>query len=245
VDPASGAVERLDTVGPGLNELALGPDSSVLASRYGRDLGGDGSVVVLGPDGAFLAEHVLEPGADGEIAAAKSVAFDPLRREIWVNTDLLPADGGAPGHDARVLDLAGRELQRVAEPEIQFMAFAPDGAAWIAAAHGRRLILYVRPAGSAADPFTGRVVDLDLAFPREVDFVQDIKPTAGPRGEPMAVVTRWSGRVHVVDLAGRVRSLALPAVAEGGLYYTAVLHEGRVCASYCHDTTVVCQRMPD
>lgn len=244
VDPATGAVERLDTLGPGLNELALGPDASILATRYGRDLGGDGSVVWLAADGGFLAELVLEPGADGEVAAAKSVAFDPLRREIWVNTDLLPGDGGATGHDARVLDLAGRELQRVAEPEIQFTAFAADGAAWIAAAYGRRLVLYVRPAGSAQDPFAGRVVDLDLAFPHEVDFVQDIKPMAGPRGEPLAVVTRWSGRVHVADLAGRVRSVALPALAEGGLYYTAVLHEGRVCATYCHDTTVVCERLP-
>jgi hypothetical protein len=245
VDPASGAVRRLGADGRGLNELAPGPEGSVLVTRYGGGADGAGSVVVLGEDGAVRAEHLLLPGARGEAAAAKSVAFDPVRREIWVNTDLLPADGGEPGHDARVLDLTGRELQRIGPPEVHFMAFAADGAAWIAAAERRRLVLHLRSAGSSAPPLEGRLVELDADFPADVDFVQDIKPAAGPGGETLAVVTRWSGRVHVVDAAGRVRSLALPALAEGGLYYTAVLHEGRVCATHCHEMTVVCQPLPE
>jgi len=93
VDPESGEVRRLEAAGQGLNELAPGPGDSILASRYAGPEGGDGSVVVLGPRGEVRAEHVLAP-VPGYRVAPKTVAWDPVRREIWVNTDLLPRGGG-------------------------------------------------------------------------------------------------------------------------------------------------------
>jgi streptogramin lyase len=115
VDPASGEVEWFETAGDGLNEVALLPDGRVLASRYGRG-GASGSVVVLSELGEVLAEHALS-AKPGVAAAAKSVAYDPAREAAWVNTDLLPAAGGAASHDARVISLAsGTELARWASP---------------------------------------------------------------------------------------------------------------------------------
>jgi len=156
VDPESGEVRRLEAAGRGLNELAPGPGDSILASRYAGPEGGDGSVVVLGPRGEVRAEHVLAP-VPGYRVAPKTVAWDPVRREIWVNTDLLPRAGGGgargqsatgtragaqqgaadeagepeaerrPRHDARLLGPEGAERHRWEEPELQFVAFRGDG----------------------------------------------------------------------------------------------------------------------
>jgi len=84
-------------------------------------------------------------------------------------------------------------------------------------------------------------VEQGAAFPVELDFVQDIQPAADGR----VVVTRWSGRVHVADARGRVRSVQLPRLDPDGLYYTAVLHGDRLCATYCADVTVVCVNAPE
>ena len=60
------------------------------------------------------------------------------------------------------------------------------------------------------------------------------------------VVSRWSGHVHLVDArSGAVTSLKLPALADGGLYYTAVLRDDRVCATYCAGVRVVCRDVPE
>jgi hypothetical protein len=92
VDPHDGATRRLAALGVGLNELAHGPDGSLLVSRYVEA----GSVVVFDAEGALLAEHPLTP-PPGFSAVPKTVAFDPSRREIWVTTDLLPhAEAAAP-----------------------------------------------------------------------------------------------------------------------------------------------------
>ena len=80
----------------------------------------------------MIAEHVLR-SPPGWRTLAKSLAFDPLRREVWVNTDLLPENGaGAAHHDARVLDAAGRELRVVTDPELQFFTLARDGTGYFA-----------------------------------------------------------------------------------------------------------------
>jgi len=81
---------------------------------------------------------------------------------------------------------------------------------------------------------------LDNAFADGHDFVQDIHIEA----DGSAVVTRWSGVVHVVAASGAVRTVALPRTAEGGLYYTAVAIGDRVCATYCADVSVVCAALP-
>ena len=88
-----------------------------------REVRGDrnrsGSVVVLDPDGGVLAEYPLAAPA-GFIAAPKTVAYDGLRGEIWLTTDLLPLgddSGTSSRHDTFVLDSAGAELRRIESPE--------------------------------------------------------------------------------------------------------------------------------
>ncbi|HEU4427866.1 MAG TPA: hypothetical protein VFT98_03860, partial [Myxococcota bacterium] len=214
VDPESARVEWFDAAGTGLNELALAPDGRVLATRYGRD-GASGSVVVLDERGELLAEHALasDPGV---VAAAKSLAYDPSRAAVWLNTDLLPEAGPSAGesaHDARVIALAdGRELARWRTPELQFMAFAGDGTGFLVERDAERLLLRIVDPGSRAPlQLAGRSVLLDDSFPAH-DFAQDVK--LAPDGA--AVVTRWSGTVHVVSRRGEVKTLSLPKL-EGAL----------------------------
>lgn len=237
VEPDSGRVARFEALGEGLNELALVPDGSLLVTRYGSDGDATGSVMRIDAEGALVAEHPVR-GPTGYRAAPKSVAFDPVRGEIWVNADLLP-EGGAPGarprYDARVLGPDGRERLRLEHPEIQFMAFGSDGTGWFAEVDGTRLTLRIRPPERAAAPvLTGRLVPLDDAFAHGLDFVQDIQ-VSGDR----AVVTRWSGLVHVVGRDGSVRTATLPRAA-GELYYTGVLAGSGVCATRCGDVSVAC-----
>jgi hypothetical protein len=241
VEPEGGRVERFDALGQGLNELALGPEGSLLVTRYGSDGDAAGSVMRIDADGALVAEHAVR-GPVGYRAAPKSVAFDPVRGEIWLNVDLLPegaAQGAPTRYDARVLGLGGEERLRFERPELQFMSFGPDGTGWFAEVEGSRLTLRIRPPDRAAAPvLTGRLVPLDDAFARELDFVQDIQVA-----DDVAVVTRWSGRVHVVGRDGSVRSLSLPR-EEGDLYYTGVLADGAVCATRCGDLSVACAPIP-
>ena len=234
VNPASGAVEWFDAAGDGLNELALGPGSQVLATRYGRG-GASGSVVVLNEHGDVVAEHALAP-ADGVVTAAKSLAYDPGRNAVWLNTDLLPSRGGATAHDARVLSLAdGQELARWGAPELQFMTFAADGAGFLVERSDELLLLRVIPPSTRAPlQLAGRILVLDDAFPA-LDFAQDVK--LAPDGA--AIVTRWSGVVHVASADGAVRTLTLPN-REGGLYYTGVARDGEVCATRCAGIDVIC-----
>lgn len=238
VEPASGRVVRFDALGAGLNEIAVGPDGQLLVTRYGSERGADGSVVWIDADGALLAEHVLH-GPEGYGVAPKSIAWDPVRREIWLNTDLIPtsaAAGTEVRHDARVLAADGGERLRFETPEVQFFTFSEDGTGWFAEVDGRFLRLRVRPRERASSPIlTGLVVPLDDAFAREADFVQDLH-VAGDS----VVVTRWSGRVHVVDRDGEVRSVALPTGGGSALYYSGVRAGGEVCATRCGDVEVVC-----
>ncbi len=238
---ASGRVVRLPELGIGLNELALGPDGGVLASRYADAFERErsGAVVLFDPDGALLDEFpLLAP--DGYRVAPKTVAFDPLRREIWVTTDGLPIDpGDPPRHDVYVLSERGDELLRIAEPEVQFVAFAGDGTGYRAELLGNELWLQIdAPGGGRAD---GGRIRLDRAFAAAFDFVQDIELSAD--GRP--VVSRWSGWVHVVQSWTEVRSTRFPRLAEDGLYYSAVAQGDRVCATYCADVTVVCRDIPE
>ena len=236
----TGRFVRLPNLGTGLNELALGPDGGVLASRYGSafEREGSGAVVSFDPDGRLLAEFPLR-APDGYRVAPKTVAFDPVRREIWVTTDLLPiAAGDPPRHDTYLLSERGEELLRISEPEIQFVAFAEDGKGYRAEVEGRNLWLRVSAPGEGAEG--GRRILLDRAFSAALDFVQDIELSADGR----AVVSRWSGWVHVVDSPNEVRSTRLPQLADDGLYYSAFAEGDRICATYCSDVSVVCRDIP-
>jgi hypothetical protein len=235
VEPDTGEVRRLPELGTGLNEIAPGPGDSLLVSRYGPLDGTRGSVVVVSGEGARLAEFPLEP-PPGYSSAPKTVAFDPVRREVWSTTDLLPTVEHVPiRHDTYVLAEDGDLRERIAQPEIQFVAADGGGALWRAEFDGARLELSRRPAKGAEQRFL-----LDPTFPAELDFAQDVKETPGGG----AIVTRWSGRVHLADPKGRLLGLELPAIEEGGLYYTAVRTGDRVCATYCAGIAVVCQTLP-
>ena len=59
------------------------------------------------------------------------------------------------------------------------------------------------------------------------------------------VVTRWSGRIHVLGPGeDERRDLQLPREDPAGLYYAAGLWDDEVCATYCADVAVVCAALP-
>jgi len=237
VDFETGEVERLPELGLGLNEWAHGPDGTVLVTRYGFAGDREGSVLVLNAKGERLAEHVLEAPA-GMHVAAKSLAYDPLLKEIWVNTDLLPDGDGQIGHDLRVLGWDGVERRRWSEPEVQFMLFAEDGTGAFAELEGAKLWLRWRTPGQEGQaPSESRVL-LDASFPVGLDFVQDVRLDASG----LAVVTRWTGQIHLVDTAGQQRRVSMPRPA-GELYYTAVLRGDQVCATRCGKIEVACRSL--
>lgn len=240
VSTDTGAFTRLPQLGSGLNELAHGPRGSLLVSRYGGDRGADedGAVLAFDPEGALIAEYPLT-APEGFHVAPKTVAYDPSREEIWVTTDLLPTRASSPPrHDAYVLDAAGRELRRIAEPEIQFVVFAPDGSGYLAEVDGRSL--WLRASTPGEELSTARRIALDDRFEEGLDFVQDMQTAPDRR----LVVTRWSGWVHLVGPNLEVGTVRLPALAEGGLYYTAVATGDRICATYCAGVSVVCADAP-
>ncbi len=231
VDPSTGEVRRFEALGLGLNELAPGPDGALLVSRYGVSDGPPGAVVVFSPEGERIDEFPLA-APPGFRVAPKTVAFDPTRDEIWATSDLLPEGEGAIRHDTYVLDRRGRELRRIEQPEVQFVAFSADGTGYRAEVDGARLeLLVLAPDGSAE-----RIL-LDDGFVASHDFVQDIQPAPDGR----VVVTRWSGWLHVIGGTSALRTLRLPALEPGGLYYSGVLTDGRVCATYCAGIRVVCR----
>jgi hypothetical protein len=234
VDPATGEVRRLDHLGTGLNEIAPGPEGTLLVSRYASAAGGGGSVLVITPEGEPVAEHQLAPPPGFQVAP-KTVAFDPVRQEIWVTTDLLAEEGEEVRHDAYVIAPDGREKRRIEGPELHFVAFGADGSGFRAEVEGSRLWLQTHPAQGVGERRL-----LDDSFASDFDFVQDLHVGADGR----AVLTRWSGFVHVVEAGGAVRTLRLPALEPGGLYYSSALAGERVCATYCAGVTVVCQRLP-
>lgn len=240
VDPVSGRVESLASLGPALNELAPGPDGTLLASRYGSGGSGaeDGSVIAFDGRGRIVAEWPLAMPGDLRVAP-KSVAWDTARRELWVTADLLPRESGAAvRHAAFVLDRDGALLQRIEIPEIQFVTQRSDGALLRAEVDASALTLRITPPPGVSDGI--RAILLDADFPAAFDFVQDMQEAADGR----VVVTRWSGRVHIVERNGRISTARLPRIDPQGIYYTAVLRGDRLCASYCADVTVVCIDAP-
>jgi len=235
VDPATGERGTLDALGSSLNEIALGPGAKLLVTRYGD--GGpepaNGSIVLASEDGELVAEYPLAPPA-GHVVAPKTVGYDASRGEIWVTTDVFAQGTGPTRHDAYVLDQAGRELRRFGRPEVHFAAFRPDGSGVIAEVDGARLVLRVRPAAGE-----DALVVADEAFPPVLDFVQDVHFADDGR----AVVTRWSGIVHLVSPDASLATLRLPPIEDGGLYYSGVLAGERVCATHCGGIEVVCAEL--
>jgi hypothetical protein len=237
VDPASGESGRFEALGRALNEIALGPGGKLLVSRYGD--GGDapasGSLVLASEEGELVAEYPLA-APPGYVVVPKTVGYDARRGELWATTDGFPTGEGPTRHDGYVLDQAGGELRRFERPELQFVAFRPDGSGVMAEVDRPRLSLRIRAASGEE-----RVVVADESFPPTLDFVQDIH--LGDDGS--AVVTRWSGFVHRLAPDGALATLRLPKIGDDGLYYSGVRAGGRVCATHCGGIEVACARAPE
>lgn len=233
VDPDGSNPTLFEGIGAGYNELYEGPGGRLYVTRYAsapveRGASTYGAVAVLAMDGRRVRELLL-PREHGELAAAKSLAVDPLSGDVWVNTDTFRADGEV---DSETLRLArdGAVLERGAGPAVlQFASFDRAGRGWWAEAEEERLRLRVTLGGV-------ELARADLGPQRRVDFIQDIHFAADGR----AVLAAWSGRIWVAALrAGALEIEALqvrrPAdcQARGGpaLVYSAFLHAGRVYAT--------------
>jgi hypothetical protein len=238
VDLAAGTVERF-VASRGLNEIDAGPDGTLLVSRYGsgEDPPGAGELVLLGPGGDLRETLALE-APPGLWPAPKTPAWDPGRNLFWSTSDFFGRDGGAsPRRDAYRISRATGAVERQREPELQFVRFDATGRGWLAEVDGEsRLWLRILAPGDPAEG--GRRILLDPRFPTSHDFVQDLK-----RSHDGVVLTRWSGVVHRWT-GGTIRSVRLPQLEPGGLYYTAVLHGERLCATYCGAVAVVCVDAP-
>ena len=203
VDPATGRVEYFPELGHGLNELALGPNGRIYATRYGSgvdDSGqrGDGAIVVASESGVLLREIPLH-ARDGAVTAVKSVAVDPTSGSAFANADVLGSDGSV----AFARFVLGTDLSLVAgpifEPELLFVAFAPDGRMYAVEDDHGRLRLSLR--GGLHVPAT-----LDLGMREPSDFAQDIH--FAPDGT--AAIAFWSGRVELVrEREGRLEHASL------------------------------------
>ena len=250
VNLATGNVVRFVQAGKGLNEWALGPDDTLLASRYAGADGTSGSLAWLERDGTLRADFPLE-APTGFVVAPKTVAMDPGSRVVWITTDLLKAKGapketalptGAGAHPTLIVDLAGRERARIEDVEIQFARFGPDGTGYFALVEGSALKLVLLPPGAGPAAFhRARRIGLDEQFEPAFDFAQDIRVEEGGR----VLVTTWSGGIYVVEphAPRPMRRIRFPRLARGGLYYAAASVEERLCATYCEALTVVCTQL--
>jgi len=237
-DLESGAVQRFDQLGKGLNEWARGPDGTLFVTRYAAAENTGGALLWIDLDGNLLGQFSLGSEGSDERVLPKSVAWDPGRQLAWVTSDQLPAAAGASGHPTLVLDLAGAQVARIDDVEVQILAFAGDATGYFAVATGNGLELFVLPPGNPkADLAGARRILLDPLFDRRLDFAQGIE--VGETGR--VLVTTWSGRVFAVDPKSfAVETIAFPRLHAGGLYYAAATYRGTTCASYCAGVGVVC-----
>lgn len=239
VQPATGAVERFAALGLGLNELAVGPDGSVYATRYGTASGAkgapggaaDGSLVVLSEDGRLLHEIPLH-ARDGAFTAPKSVAVDPKSGRVFLNADVLLPDGSV--EFARfVIEPDLESVYVLTEvPELLFVAFDASGRGILVEDDSGRLKLTIGDGER-------ELASADLGPREAADFAQDIHFAA----DGTAVIAFWSGRVELVrERSGRFEraSLALAKPADCGpppgrsLVYSGFADAGAVYATlYC------------
>ncbi len=239
VNPATGAVERFSSLGRGLNELALAADGRIFATRYGSGVEdprarSDGALVVLSQEGERLREIRLH-ARDGAVTAAKSVACDPSTGHVFVNADVILDDGGVEYArfelDAELSLVHGA----VGDPELVFVAFAPDGRGVLIEDEAGQVRLSILESGRER-----ATVDLGPRLPH--DFAQDVH--FAPDGT--AAVAFWSGRIELVrEHEGRFEHARLdldkPAACEPpagrSLVYSAFVRSSSVYATlYCGET---------
>jgi hypothetical protein len=246
VQPQTGAVERFDSLGQGLDELALARDGSIYATSYGSGVTAgkatrDGGIAVISPEGSLLRRVTLH-ARDGAVTAPKSLAVDPSSGEVWANADVIAADGKvsfASFHLARDLSLLE---QTSAPPELLFVSFDALGRGFFVWDRGGRLELEVTRAGE-------QLARLDLGPRAPADFAQDIHVAA----DGAVAIAFWSGRVELVrESAGHFASvrtdLSFPADCTGGsdpaLLYSAFATPRAIFATLYCDATVLRAPLP-
>ncbi len=243
VDLEDNRVKRFPDLGTGLNEWATGPDNSLFVTRYAAASGtGSGSILWIDPEGNSLGEIPLRASSNDTQIAPKTVAWDPRREEVWVTTDVIPQRTGPLAHPTLVLNLDGQERLRIQDFEIQFVRFGSDGTGYLAlTADGALFLGILAPSSAAANPHAIKRIMLEPHFASDYDFAQGMEFAEDGR----VIVTTWSGGVYVVDPKTNqaVQRLAFPRLDENGLYYTAVLAESHLCATYCSDLAVVCTEL--
>ncbi|MEX2209065.1 MAG: hypothetical protein WEF50_22840 [Myxococcota bacterium] len=246
VHPETGQVETFPALGLGLNELALGPNGRIYVTRYGSGLAepgqrGDGAIVVTSESGLLLREVPLH-ARDGAVTAVKSIAVDPSSGRAIANADVIGSDGRV----AFARFWLGRDLSLVGapifEPELLFVAFAPDGRMYAVEDESGHLQLELRGGVRVAET-------LDLGERHDSDFAQDIQIAA----DGTAAIAFWSGRVELVrERDGRVEraSLVLEKPADCGpppgrsLVYSAFTTETDVFATLFCGVTILRAPLP-
>ena len=233
-------------LGSGLNELVLGPDDLIYITRYGRsdppppELG-LGGIVVITPAGELVRELVV-PSEPGTYTAPKSVTVDPTNGDVWLNTDTF-GPGGATWHETLRLGPGGSVLERTdGDPDLLFLRFDAAGRGWFAERAGETLRVRVLHDGVT-------LIDREIGPLGAIDAVQDI--WFAPDGT--AVLTRWTGMVHLLHLGPQgfgQTDLALSRRHDCGasraapLVYTGVLYADHVYATMYCGATVLRRRLP-
>jgi hypothetical protein len=214
-------VRHYPGAGDGLNELFEGPDGEIYATRY---LGAAPGVAVFGPDGMLRREFVM-PQEPGALTCPKSVAVDPTTREIWINTDIFPDDGGLGRYAAFRLSPEGAVLERTVRPTLVFLSFDAAGRGWFVDDDGVEWTLRIVEPG-------GRTRRVALGRHGPIDVVQDVKHAGD-----VTVLATWQRRVFAVRTSadGRIAQCEMPPppltdCASPALGYTAAVsaRSGRV-----------------
>jgi hypothetical protein len=240
VRPGFGQAEHFDDLGPGLNEIALGPDQNLYVTRYGAGRN-DGGVAVISPEGLRVREVALHARSGGQ-TAPKSIAVDPHSGDVWVNADVVAPDKSvsfAAFHlapDLHVLERLDPAL------ELQFMAFDATGRGFFVEDRAGRLELRVTRDGA-------ELLRVDLGPRAPHDFAQDIH--FAPDGT--AAIVFWSGRVDLVrqhdgNFEHAEIQLERPeqctGEGENALFYSAFVIRGSVYATLYCDAAIVRAPLP-
>ena len=246
VRPGMGDVERFDSLGTGLNEIALGPDGDLYVTRYGGGADGepstdDGSVAVISPDGALLREESLH-ARDGAVTAPKSIAVDPQSGEVWLNADVIAPNGKVSFtafHLAPDLKVIARSD---APPELMFVAFDRGGRGFFVEDRNGRVELRVTRGGA-------ELARLDLGARAPGDFAQDVHFAA----DGSAAIAFWSGRVELVrEAEGKYEharvNLERPSECAGAqqnaVFYSAFIEAQAVYATLYCDAAIARAPLP-
>ncbi len=247
VRPGMGDVEHFDSLGTGLNEIALGPDGSLYVTRYGGGIegkrtSGDGSVVVISPNGALLREVSLH-ARDGAVTAPKSIAVDPKSGEVWLNADVIAPDGKVSFSAFHLGPNLNVIAHSDAPPELMFVSFDRAGRGFFVEDRDGRVELRVTRAGA-------ELARLDLGERVPMDFAQDVHFAA----DGTAAIAFWSGRVELVREASGtyeharvnlVRPAECASPQQNAVFYSAFVEARAVYATLYCDAAIARAPLPD